>query len=131
MPSPIGSGFATAETNSDAGQCENLMIHIFRETDTCSLLPGVLRVRLHAVGVHHPDYRHGVRHHCRHLLPAERGKLPLAMDVLLLSGLDRHLRVPLQYILLLHEDQDVGLLPNDLLLWVHAHVLPGTGHHVR
>ena len=37
--------------------------------------------------------------------------------------------VPVRGALLLREDQDDGLLPDLLLLWLHAHVLPGPGHH--
>lgn len=41
------------------------------------------------------------------------------------------LRGGLQHPLLLQEDQDDGPIPDLLLLWLHRHLLPGAGHHVR
>ena len=61
------------------------------------LAAGVLCVRLHAAGVHHSGDRHGVRDHCGHLLPAQRGELPLAVDLLQRSRL--HICVSAQRLL--------------------------------
>lgn len=51
-------------------------------SELCLIWAGLLCVWLHAAGVHHPGDCYGVRDHCGHLLLAQCGELPLAMDIL-------------------------------------------------
>lgn len=94
----------------------------------CGVCVGVLRVRIHAAGVHHLDDRDGVRDDRWDVLLAECGELSLAVDVVFVGGVDSGIRVPVLGVLLLHEDEDVRVFPDQFLLRVHADVLPGVGH---
>lgn len=86
-------------------------------------LTGLLRLWLYAVSF-------SDSHHCDRLCDnrgniflIECWKLPLAMDIIFLSCLDSCLCVLVFDILLLREDKDVRVLPNQLLFWIHFDVL--------
>jgi hypothetical protein len=84
---------------------------------------GLLRVWVHAAGVHHFDHRDSVCDDRGNVLLAECGELSLAMDFLLVGGFHSLLRVLVLHLLLSHEDKDVRILPDQLLLRLHSHVL--------
>ena len=119
-------------------------IHCLLPTVTCALsshaahiLPFVslslslYSLRLHVPRLRHPHHRHRLRHDRRHLLPTQQRGLQMAVDLLRRLLLHRRLRPALLDLLLLHEDEDVGLLPDALLLLVHGDLLPRSRRHVR
>ena len=64
-----------------------------------------------------------MRHRRRHVLSLKRGKLPLALDVVHFRREYRVLRVRVFHILLHFQNENDGVFPNVLLLWVHGNVL--------
>mmetsp|Transcript_79822 Transcript_79822/g.158631 ORF Transcript_79822/g.158631 Transcript_79822/m.158631 type:complete len:257 (-) Transcript_79822:28-798(-) len=91
----------------------------------------LLRLRLHVSRLRDPRHRHHLRYHRRHLLSAQQRGLSLAVDLLRLIRLDSRLRAALLGLLLLHKDENVWLLPDHFLLYVHAALLPRPWCHVR
>ncbi|KAG6487356.1 hypothetical protein ZIOFF_055942 [Zingiber officinale] len=92
---------------------------------------GVLCVWLYATGVPDPRNCHRLCDDSRCIFLAKCRELSLAVDFILLCCFDRCLCVPLFYILLPCEDQDVRLLPDQLLLWLHVNVLFGLRNTLR
>lgn len=98
----------------------------------CSLCAtGVLRVRVYAAGFLDSHYCHCLCDHCGDILLVKCWKLSLAVDFLLLCCLDSCLCVSVLSLLLLCEDQDVRLLSDQLLFWIHFDVLPWIGNPMR
>jgi len=54
----------------------------------------------------------------------------MAMDIVRIVGVHCRVRPPLFSLLLLHEDKNVGLLPNTLLFLLHDNILRLPRHHV-
>jgi len=120
--------------DNNAGRYSAIWVHLHRDVLHLHIVLGVqdlLRVRVHAAGVHHPDDRDHLRDHCVHVLLAERGGLPLAVDELPGGRQHRLVRVPLLLLLLPVQDQDVRAVPDGLLLRLHGSVQCGTRSDVR
>ena len=94
-------------------------------------LAGLLRVWIHAAGVHHSDHRDCVRDDRGNVLLAQCGELSLAMDLLLVGGFYSRIRVPVLDLLLSHEDKDDGILSDQFLLWLHSDVLHRSWYILR
>lgn len=87
-------------------------------------MTGVLCVWIYATCFPDIDYSDCLCDDCWNIFFAECGELLLAMDFLLLSSIHGYLRVLVFHILLLCQDQNVWILPDQLLFWIHRHVLP-------
>ncbi|XP_013605429.1 PREDICTED: transmembrane 9 superfamily member 1-like isoform X3 [Brassica oleracea var. oleracea] len=86
-------------------------------------LTGVLCVWIHAAGFCDSGDSDGLCDNCGNLFPAERRELSLAMDFVFLSCFNGCLCLLILHLLLLRKDQDVWILPDKLLLWIHNDVL--------
>ena len=85
-------------------------------------MTGLLRVRLHATGFSDSYDCYCLCDNCGYILLVKCWELSLAMDVFLFSCLDSCLCVFVLNILLLCEDEDVRLLPDELLFRIHFDV---------
>ena len=94
-------------------------------------LTGVLRVWIHAAGICDSGHSNGLCDNCGNLFPTERRELSLAMDFVFLSCFNGCLRLLILHLLLLRKDQDVRILPDKLLLWIHHDVLSWPRHPLR
>jgi len=92
---------------------------------------GVLCVWLYATGFSDSHHRYCLCDNCRDILFVKCRELPLAMDVFLFSCLNISLCVFILNILLLREDKDVRVLPNQLLFWIHFDVFSWTRNSMR
>mmetsp|Transcript_3522 Transcript_3522/g.12288 ORF Transcript_3522/g.12288 Transcript_3522/m.12288 type:complete len:324 (+) Transcript_3522:935-1906(+) len=91
----------------------------------------LLRLRLHPARFLHHAHRYLLRQHRHHLLPPERGRLQVAVDCLLVLGIDFWICFPLRHLLLHGEDEDVRFVSNLLLLRTNSHDVCGSGDHLR
>lgn len=85
-------------------------------------LTGVLCLRLHASCFCNSDHCYCLCNHCGNIFHVECWELSLAMDFVLLSCIYCFICVFVFRLLLLCKDQDVRLLPNKLLFWIHSDV---------
>uniref|UniRef100_A0A8D8ER34 (northern house mosquito) hypothetical protein n=1 Tax=Culex pipiens TaxID=7175 RepID=A0A8D8ER34_CULPI len=109
-------------------------IDLYRNVLHLHLVLGVqdlLRVRVYAARVSDSDHRDRVRDDRVHVLPAQRGGLPMAVDELHVSGVDGDLHLHLLVLLLLLQDKNVRPVPDVVLLWLHGALLGRAGHHLR
>lgn len=86
---------------------------------------GLLCVWLYATSLPDPPNCHHLCNYSWYIFLVKCRELSLAMDFILLCRLHCRLCVPLLYILLPHEDKDVGFFPDELLLRLHFDVLFG------
>lgn len=93
-----------------------------------SAATGLLCVWVHASCVCHSDHCHCLCDDCGDILLAECWELSLAMDFILLCCLYCPLCIPVLNLLLSNEDQNVWLLPDQLLFWIHIDVLSWFGN---
>jgi hypothetical protein len=87
---------------------------------------GVLCLWLHATGFSDSHRCYCMCDNCGDILFVKCWELQLAMDIFSFSSLNRCLCISVLNILLLCEDKDVRLLPNQLLFWIHYDVLSWT-----
>ena len=86
-------------------------------------MTGILCVRVHAACLFDSCCGDSLCDNRGNILLAERRKLSLAMDIVLLSCFHRSLRLLILDLLLLRKDKDVWVFPDQLLLRIHLDVL--------
>jgi len=91
-------------------------------------LQGLLCIWIYVAGFCDSPYCHHLRHYSWNILLAKCWKLSLAMDIILLCRINSSLCVPLFHILLLYENEDVWIFPDNFLFWLHTYVLPWFGN---
>ncbi|AQK71657.1 Transmembrane 9 superfamily member 1 [Zea mays] len=92
---------------------------------------GLLCLWVHVAGLSDTHHCHHMCNNCRYIFLAKCGELPLAMDFILLCCFHCGVCLPLLHILLPHEDQDVWILPDQLLFRLHSNVLPRLRNTMR
>ena len=106
-------------------------------------------LHLHSIfSVPHPPHSHRLRHHCLYLLPLKcrrlqvtqstigihvrkQQRIQVAVDCLPFRRIDCRLRLFLLLLLFLLQNQNVRILPNHILLWLHGRLQLGPWNALR